>query len=298
MSHKPLRQISIITSPEAEEAVIEAMQRRFDSPPAALFDRVTGETIVSVYLRESSEWKPSMRAALKRDLSFIRDCGLDIGPGTIRIIKVPHENWAESWKKHFKPIEIGRNLLIKPSWSRKKPKANQAMVVLDPGLSFGTGRHATTSFCLHQLAKVRVEGLSQSFLDMGSGSGILSISAAKLGYSPVHAFDVDPEAVRVCRANVEANEVGHLVEVSEQDLSEASKRSRKRYDMVCANLMYDLLLLERDRIVDRVRKGGCLALAGILTERYGDVRAAYAAAGMTEMATLIEGEWQSGAFAK
>lgn len=298
MSHQPLRQISIITSPEAEEAVIEAMQRRFDSAPAALFNRVTGETVVSVYLRESSEWKPSMRAALKRDLSFIRECGLDIGPGKVRVFKVPHENWAESWKKHFKPLEIGATLLIKPSWSRKKPKANQALVVLDPGLSFGTGKHATTSFCLHELARARTGDKPQSFLDIGSGSGILSISAAKLGYDPVHAFDVDPEAVRVCRSNAALNKVDHLVEATEQDLATASRRSRKRYDVVCANLMYDLLLAERDRIVDRVRKGGLLALAGILTERYAEVREAYCEVGLAEVSTLIDGEWQSGSFSK
>jgi len=298
MSRKPLRQISINTSAEAEEAVIEALKRRFDSEPSALFNHVTGETIVSVYLGDSVEWKPSMRATLKRDLSFIRECGLDIGPGTIRIFRLPHENWAESWKKHFKPLEIGSKLLIKPSWSRKKPKSNQALVVLDPGLSFGTGRHATTSFCLHELARAREEGKSQSLLDIGSGSGILSISAAKLGYKPVHAFDVDPEAVRVCRANAELNDVDQLMEASEQDLASASRRSRKRYDVVCANLMYDLLLAERDRIVDRVRKGGLLALAGILTERYEDVRKAYVAAGLTEVSTLIEGEWQSGSFSK
>jgi len=298
MSAAPLRQISITTSPEAEEAVVELLQRRFNSPPAALYDRVRDETIVSVYLREGEEWKPSHRAALKRDLVFLEECGLDVGPGTVRVIKVPHENWAESWKKHFSPLEIGSRLLIKPSWSRKKPKAGQALVVLDPGLSFGTGRHATTSFCLNALVEAREEGKEQAFLDIGCGSGILSICAAKIGYRPVDAFDVDPEAVRVCRGNAESNDVADLVDVREQDLETASATSRRKYHVVCANLMYDLLLGERERIVGRVRAGGILALAGILTERYAEVRDHYQAAGMTEVSTLVDGEWQSGAFRK
>ena len=298
MSAAPLRQISITTSPEAEEAVVELLQRRFNSPPASLYDRVLDETVVSVYLREGEEWKPSMRSVLKRDLAFLKECGLDIGPGTVRVIKVPHENWAESWKKHFKPLEIGSKLLIKPSWSRKQPKAGQALVVLDPGLSFGTGRHATTSFCLKTLVEARREESDQSFLDIGCGSGILSICAAKIGYQPVDAFDVDPEAVRVCRGNAESNGIVDLVDVREQDLETASAASRRKYHVVCANLMYDLLLAERERIVARVRKGGTLALAGILTERYAEVRDHYLAAGLKELDTLVDGEWQSGAFLK
>jgi ribosomal protein L11 methyltransferase len=296
MSAAPLRQISITTSPEAEEAVVELLQRRFNSPPASLYDRVLDETVVSVYLREGEEWKPSMRSVLKRDLAFLEECGLDIGPGTVRVIKVPHENWAESWKKHFKPLEIGPGLLIKPSWSRKKPKEGQALVVLDPGLSFGTGRHATTSFCLNALVEARKEGEEQAFLDIGCGSGILSICAAKMGYRPVAAFDVDPEAVRVCRGNAEMNGVAGLLSVKEQDLETASASGRRKYHVVCANLMYDLLLAERDRIIARLRKGGVLALAGILTERYAEVRDHYQAAGLEEVATRIDGEWQSGSF--
>lgn len=298
MSAAPLRQISIITSPEAEEAVVELLQRRLNSPPAALYDRVLDETVVSVYLREGEEWKPSMRATLKRDVAFLRECGLDVGPGTVRVIRVPHENWAESWKKHFKPLEIGSKLLIKPSWSRKKPKADQALVVLDPGLSFGTGRHATTSFCLNTLVEAREEESEQSFLDIGCGSGILSVCAAKIGYRPVDAFDVDPEAVRVCLGNAESNDVADLVDVRQQDLETAAATSRRKYHVVCANLMYDLLLAESERIIARLRKGGTLALAGILTERYPEVRDHYEAAGLKEVSTLVDGEWQSGAFVK
>ena len=108
---------------------------------------------------------------------------MKIGAGKIEIAKVKREDWAESWKRHFHPIEIGKTLLVKPSWSKKRPAKNQAVVILDPGLSFGTGQHPTTSFCLHQIARGRKNGTPRpSFLDIGTGSGILAIAAAKLGY--------------------------------------------------------------------------------------------------------------------
>ena len=136
------------------------------------------------------------------------------------------EDWAESWKRHFKPIEIGDALLVKPSWSKRRPRKNQAVVILDPGLSFGTGQHPTTAFCLREIVRLKLAkergrlarefktrhhadepSALQSFLDIGTGSGILAIAAAKLGYQPVHAFDFDAEAVRIARANARANRV-------------------------------------------------------------------------------------------
>ena len=116
------------------------------------------------------------------------------------IKKLRRENWAESWKRHFKPMEIGGALLIKPGWSRRRARPGQRVVVLDPGLSFGTGHHATTAFAWNNWPPAAAPA-RQSFLDMGTGSGILAIAAAKLGYSPVQAFDFDPEAIRVSRAN-------------------------------------------------------------------------------------------------
>ena len=131
----------------------------------------------------------------------------------MRLNKVPPEDWAESWKRHFKPIEIGGDLLILPSWSKRKPKTGQAVVVLDPGLSFGTGQHATTSFCLNEIVKLRRSSKASelSLLDGGTGSGILAIAAAKLGYKPVEAFDFDPVSVRVARANATSNGVNRKV---------------------------------------------------------------------------------------
>src|SRR5205814_9828492 len=133
------------------------------------------------------------RARLADALENIRNAGLKLGPARIKLERVRSQDWSESWKRHFKPLEIGRELLIRPSWSKRRAHKDQAVVVLDPGLSFGTGQHPTTAFCLRQLATRRIPGQAQSFLDIGTGSGILAISAARLGYGPIRAIDSDSE---------------------------------------------------------------------------------------------------------
>ena len=137
-----------------------------------------------------------------------------------------------------------------------------------------------------------------SFLDIGTGSGILAIAAAKLGYSPVRCFDFDPESVRVAKANAAQNDVAHLVKPVRRDLTKLPPASATRYHVVCANLIYDLLIAERDRILSRLRPDGVLVLAGILQTQFAKVERAYRQAGLKLIATEVEKEWQSGAFVR
>ena len=319
-----LTRISIATTPEAEEAVAELMLRVLGQTPSTYTDAETGETTVSTYLEKPAQWNAAARAELRAGLALLTECGIAVGAGEIKAAKVRREDWAESWKRHFKPLAIGDALLIKPSWVKQKPRKGQAVVVLDPGLSFGTGHHATTGFCLKQLVEVRrraVLGLRLgaggeprvlararnpnldpapplSFLDIGTGSGILAIAAAKLGYAPVRCFDFDPESVRVAKANAAQNEVTPLVRPVRHDLTKLPLASTVRYHVVCANLIYDLLIAERDRILNRLRPDGVLVLAGILETQFARVKRAYQQAGLKLVATEVEKEWQSGAFVR
>jgi ribosomal protein L11 methyltransferase len=250
-------------------------------------------------------------SVLHESLKQIKDCGLNIGSGKVSIQKIRREDWAESWKRHFKPIEIGAALLIKPSWSKRPPRKNQAVIVLDPGLSFGTGQHPTTSFCLQQLvsryARFKKQSLvrsppfvirysSFSFLDIGTGSGILAIAAAKLGYAPVDGFDFDPEAVRIARENARKNRVLRKVHITGGDVTKLTLRRHKQYDLICANLISTLLVAERSRILCRLKDNGVLVLAGILKIEFASVQRAYEDAGMRLIASRAEKEWRSGAF--
>jgi ribosomal protein L11 methyltransferase len=221
---------------------------------------------------------------------------LRTGAARISIRRVPSEDWAESWKKHFKPLEIGRALLIRPTWSHRPPRANQAVVALDPGLSFGTGQHPTTAFCLEQLITRRQPGDPQSFLDIGTGSGILAIAAAKLGYHPIHAFDCDSAAIRIAKANALQNHTEELIHFDQADLRRLPARAHRRFHLICANLVFDLLIEQSKRILSLLEPKGTLVLAGILAVQFATVRRVYRAAGLKLIETRTIEEWRSGAF--
>jgi ribosomal protein L11 methyltransferase len=298
-TEKPLWKLSLTVHPEAEDAAGAALEDIFTQPPSIYSDLEKGISVLTVWQEGSAEPLRTRAPEIEAALGRITKAGLKIGDGNIQVEKVRREDWAESWKKHFKALRIGSTLLIRPSWIKLKPVKGQAVVVLDPGLSFGTGQHATTSFCLRQLVANRPKKIQtepRSFLDIGTGSGILAIAAAKLGYTPVDAFDFDPVAVEVARRNATANKVDSKVAFKRADLTKLPFNSRKKHDLVCANLIYDLLLEERDKILNRLAPGGVLVLAGILATQFAAVREAYAARGMKLKQEKVEKEWQSGAF--
>lgn len=296
MKNQIIWKTSVTTTMEAEDAVAELLAAHVAPSPSAYTDAETGVTMVSAYAITPPKNSAATKRILREGLNAIHACGLAVGPGKITIQKLPRKNWAESWKRHFKPIEIGARLLVKPSWIRRQPRRGQAVIVLDPGLSFGTGQHPTTEFCLREL--VRSAQLPRSFLDIGTGSGILALAAAKLGYAPVHAFDYDPQSVPVARANAQANHVARQIKFTRADLTKLPRRSAQLYDVVCANLLANLLIAERDRILARMSPDGVLVVAGILKREFAEVVAAYRAAGMILVASLARNEWRSGTFVK
>ena len=345
-TNKSLWRVSIVTTPEAEDAVSELLGAVLGRPVSSYFNLETGVSTVTVYLPQkfmnlgapaSRRRVSSMPAGRRRSQKQVRreildgleriiNCGLKIGSGKVTLAKVRREDWAESWKRHFKPIEIkfenrrgelrepqissgksgtrvtrpseetGKSLLVKPSWSKKVPRKNQVVVLLDPGLSFGTGQHPTTAFCLRALVRHRKIGARRSFLDMGTGSGILAIAAAKLGYSPVCAFDFDPEAVRVARANARANGVHKKLRMARADVTKLPVHPARQYDLICANLISTLLVSERRRLVAQLNCGGTLVLAGILRPEFPQVQKAFEELGLKLAARKVENEWCSGSF--
>lgn len=295
-SEKPLHCVSVSVAVEAEEAVAELMERRFQQVPSIWSNAELQVAVVSVYSNLPILKLRSLKTQLRTEVKSLGEFDLKVGDVRVAIRKVQPRDWAESWKRHFKPMEFGRALLVKPTWSRKRPVSGQEVVLLDPGLSFGTGQHATTRFCLESLVSVRRPGAVQSFCDMGTGSGILAIAAAKLGYEPVEAFDFDPDCVRIANENAQLNGVDGKLTVMEADLTKLPRKSRRVYDVVCANLIYDLLLSEQARVLARVKPGGHLVLAGILSTQFEAVLKAYRAAGLRLVADRTEREWRSGLF--
>jgi ribosomal protein L11 methyltransferase len=303
MKRKSLWTFSVTTTPEAEDAIAEILGAILSRAAVSYHNLETGVSTVTVY----SEAGPvaGIRKTIVTGLAQIKNCGLEIGSSKITIAKMRREDWSESWKRHFKPIEIGRALLLKPSWRKRRPRKNQALVILDPGLSFGTGQHPTTAFCLHEIVaavsgrrnrRSQSAATVKSFLDIGTGSGILAIAAVKLGCRPVHAFDFDAEAVRVARTNARANRVQTRLTIGHGDVAKLPLHPVRQFDLICANLISDLLITERRRIVAQLSRGGTLVLAGILKSEFQEVEMAFEILGLKLVSTKSENEWQSGSF--
>lgn len=293
-SRKPLWKISVTTTPEAEDAVMELLGRIVGGSASSYFGLEKKVSRVSVY--HPGAVSSRFHREINDGLAEIADYGLNIAPGRISISKIRREDWAESWKRHFQPIEIGARLLVKPSWSRKRARKGQACVILDPGLSFGTGQHPTTLFCLRKIAGYKASTRRPSLLDIGTGSGILAIAAAKLGFSPVRAIDFDPEAVRIARANARKNHVSGKIQITRGDVCRLKTNRKNRFDVICANLISTLLIAEQKKIVAQLNPGGWLLLAGILKKEFTEVQRAYAKCGLKLISARTEKEWRSGLF--
>lgn len=291
----PVWQVSIEVPKCLDEPVTELLSAILEQPASAYCPLESNSAVVSAFITERSMWSRESNQQLKQQVFEFFPAETRNLDWKVTCRKIKANDWQESWKRHFKPLEIGNRLLIKPSWNRRKPKKNQSLIILDPGLSFGTGQHATTRFCLEETERLQPKFTKPSLLDIGTGSGILAIAAAKLGFSPIKAFDFDPDSVTVTRENALNNAVSDDIQISRSDLTNLKPQSRTKYDIVCANLMHDLLKSCAETILNRVKPGGYLLLAGILKEQFPAVKKRFQLLGCKQIKTQ-EKEWKSGSF--
>lgn len=215
-----------------------------------------------------------------------------IGAGRPVVRALPDADWRDSYKAHFKAWRFGPLHWV-PVWERDRfvPAAGDRVLWLDPGMAFGTGNHETTRLCCERLVEfARRRGVPGSVLDAGCGSGILALSAARLGLAPVVGFDNDPLAVEISRENAQLNDLASAVEFFVGDLQ--TGLARRRADLVLANIQADVLVRFAGELLGAVAPGGELVLSGILASELAPVRAVFtsAARGWT-MDTRILGEW-------
>jgi ribosomal protein L11 methyltransferase len=203
---------------------------------------------------------------------------------------VSTEDWSSSWKVNFKPLRVGRRLLIVPSWENVQPRPDDIVLHLDPGMAFGTGGHETTRLCLELLEQIMDTMptlLSPSVLDLGTGSGILAMAAVQLGAGRVCAVDIDPDAVAVARENLAINGLLEQVECSTTPLESLDGC----FDVILANILAEELVRLAPYLAERLAPGGSLVLSGILGEKEGLVRNGFSSQSLEYQATLHAGEW-------
>jgi ribosomal protein L11 methyltransferase len=209
-------------------------------------------------------------------------------PTDITLKYAEEADWANEWKKYFKPVEIGSRLVIKPSWESYDADPSRVVVEIDPGQAFGTGGHPTTRLCLSALERYVRPGMVVA--DIGTGSGILSIAAARLGASLVHATDIDSLPRTVSRENVARNSLDETVKIHEMDDFD---RLARDCDLVVANIIAMTVIELIPSIRERLKPGGLFIASGIVDDRLDDVLATLAANGFELLESLSEEIWRA-----
>lgn len=297
-------EITVITSQEAREAAADVLYKHGanglvieDSMPVTLQDDVEGyadileeayppeEVRLMAYLPVDEQLAKTVES-LRQEVAALGDFGLDPGRAEVKLMEVEDDDWATAWKAYYKPIPVGQRLMIKPTWEEVSPQEERIIIELDPGMAFGTGTHQTTTMCMEALESIMQGG--ESVIDVGCGSGILSIVAAKLGARSVQGLDYDQVAVDVTTRNVELNHVQSLVSVKKSNLLQAAEG---KVDIIVANIIARIIIDMIPSLDAHLLPGGQFLASGIIRDRSDDIKQALSEHGFAVEREMHDGEW-------
>lgn len=278
---------------DAEELLDKKNEYEWDYIDRSLLENQEKEPVVSVFFedteegrRQVQELKISVMMLKSKEMEGVFGWDADLGRLYAEDRVVDDEDWKDKWKEYFKPAKVTETLVVKPTWETYEKTGSEKVIELDPGMAFGTGTHETTTMCMELMEHYLKEG--QSVLDIGCGSGILSIAAAFLGSSRVLGIEIDPDAVRTARENVSANGVSEWIEIREGDLT---KDVDEKADLIAANLIAPLVIQLAEPAAEHLNEGGVFISSGILTERKEEVEKAIREAGFEILEIREKGEW-------
>jgi ribosomal protein L11 methyltransferase len=288
-------EVSLKVKEELAESVADVLARFAPGGVALGYDSVepdpdgegkpAGPLTVRAYLPADAGWE-SRRSQIEEALWHLGRIAPLPDPEWRAVIE---KDWSLEWKQHYHPIRLGRRIQIVPSWMDPTPYASDLVLRLDPGMAFGTGMHPTTQLCLETLEDLAATG--SDVIDLGCGSGILAIAAAKLGAGRVLGVDIDPQAVRTARENILLNGVESTVEIRAGSLAELLMEERSA-PLVVANILAVVLReMLAAGLARTVRPGGRLVLSGILEEQSAAVEAAIREAGMRVEEKRVRQDW-------
>lgn len=283
------------------EEFLENKEMNWDYIDDDLMGLKNCETTVTVYLPDNSQGVENFNA-IKSELSALknRDTESKFGRLEYEISNVKEEDWANNWKQYFKPLTIGNRIIVKPSWEKASENEVGSRIILeiDPASSFGTGQHNTTQLCLELIEKYISEG--DKMLDLGCGSGILSIGGILLGAESAFAVDIEENAVRIAKENAEKNgisgdafkaECGNII--CDENLR---KKTGTGYDFVCANIVADVLRAMTPYFKGFLSDSGILVVSGIIDSRKDEVINGIVAEGFKLLEVAEKEDWVAAAF--
>ena len=285
-----------LTALEKEQMFVDILPQMAEDDGTAYLSFFVEETEEGgLLLNGETKTEEDILKAVKEELDGLRDF-MDIGEGSIAVDETEDIDWINNWKQYFKQFYVD-DILIIPSWEEVKEEDKDRMIIhIDPGTAFGTGMHETTQLCIRQLKKYVTE--DTEILDVGTGSGILSIVALKLGAKHAVGTDLDPCAVPAVEENKEANEIpvqdfdmmiGNIID--DKDVQDAV--GYEKYDIVAANILADVLVPLTPVIVNQMKKGGIYITSGIIDQKEETVVKAVKDAGLEVLEVTYQGEWVS-----
>lgn len=243
--------------------------------------------IVKAYLPVNSFLGETVDA-IKESINNLIIHNIDIGINKVTISEVNEEEWATAWKKYYHPVKISEKFTIVPTWEIYTPVSSDELIIeLDPGMAFGTGTHPTTVMCIQALERSVRPG--DRVIDVGTGSGVLSIAAAMLGAEDVRAFDLDEVAVTSARLNIKLNKVSDKVTTSQNNLLDGVEENCA--DVVVANILAEVILRFTDDVARVVKPGGTFIASGIIQLKKDQVKEGLIQSGFEIMETILMEDW-------
>lgn len=247
---------------------------------------------IKAYLPLDESYESKM-ASLDNYIESLKNIFPDSGPASVTSETIMGEDWAHAWKSFFRPMRLTERIVVRPSWEDFTAKKEDIVLEIDPGMAFGTGSHASTHLSLRALEDIILTGAFRkkfpqiSVLDVGTGTGILGMAAAKLGAYRVLGIDIDPEAIKTASENVQKNALGDKMAVISRDLTEITEN----FSIILANITYLDLVRLCPLLFARLEEEGVLILSGILADQIQDLSNVYKGHGFSVLSTSREGEW-------
>ncbi len=240
----------------------------WDYVDEGLMELKNAPTVIKIYLAENAQGMETL-SLVRKEMERLKDIdfGFDLGSLEIALNNLNEEDWANNWKKYYKPIEVSK-IAVVPLWENYKNEENRIVIKMDPGMAFGTGTHETTRLCLKFLQDCVKKG--DFILDVGTGSGILSISALKYGAKEAYGIDIDENSVKIAKENADYNGVGERFIAERKNILE-EKIPPKKYNVIFANIVADVIIAMLSDIKEYMNENTFLILSGIIDTREDDV---------------------------